>query len=108
MRVKMHISERICNLCRSEFILDLEGLCNKDDDPVKDYLGDTGGICVICGNHTGEWGGSKLATSDPIEHLEAIKKAIKIAKRKHAEYTQGLIIKIRKARKNGESHIKIK
>ena len=107
MRVRMHISERLCKLCRSEFILDLEGLCNKDDEPVKDYPGDTGGICVICSNHTDEWGGSKLETSEPIQHLENVEKKLKLAKQKHAKYTQELIIKIRQARKNGESHIKI-
>ncbi len=107
MRVRMHISERICKLCRSEFILDLEGLCNKDDNPVRDYPSDCGGICVICGNHTGEWGGLELETSDPIQEIESIRKAIQQAKTKHAKYTQELIIKIREARKNGESHIKI-
>lgn len=103
----MHISERVCNLCRSEFILDLEGLCNKDEKPVRDYPGDCGGTCVICGNHTGEWGGSKVETSVPIIHLENIQKKLKIAKRKHGQYTQKLIKKIREAKKKGESHIKI-
>ena len=66
MRVKMHLSERICNLCRNQYLTDLLDYSNKDERPLEESRGK----CVICGRWTEESVGYKIETNEPIKVIE--------------------------------------
>jgi len=103
MRVRMHISEVMCELCRKEYLTELLELANKDDDPVRE----NGCNCVICGNPTNDYIGHKVETSEPIELIKKCEETFARVQIIHKNRMHGLILKIREAKLKGESHIKI-
>lgn len=104
MRVAMHISEQICKLCQQDYLIELSGYGNNDENPVEQ----TGnGICIICNNKTTDFVGIHVRTSEPIEYLEEVKEMYRKTQEFHHERMNELISRYRKAKLAGETYISI-
>lgn len=105
MRVEIHVSEQICKLCQKDYAIDLLGEGNNDVNPVEQS---GNGQCIICKNETNDFVGSHVITSDPITYLEDIKIIYRDVQTLHLKRMNELLLRYRKAKLAGETHISIK